>query len=738
MKFWLSMTLIFKIFRKIYRKFKYLILHHQRKRRNKDFYNHQFLKALKETNELSNKIKSVLSNSFFMTTQNIPGAQKEALILNANNICGHKFKLLGSGLKNVSYKTNKMDLLNNCKDAKFLKKEIDSFINKIGIRLPGSLHQKGYKYEPIDWQLDFKSGYRWDNKKWYKHVQYGHKKDVDIKIPWELSRANHFLTLGQAYLITKNEKYTTEFVFQVADWIISNPYQYGANWACTMDVAIRACNWIAGLSFFHNSPLINDRFIFEITKSLYFHGLHIKNNLEKEYFSVKGNHYLSNITGLLYLGILFKDLDFGKKWVSFSITELKKEIDKQVYNDGCNFEASAYYHRLALELLFYPTVLAIKNSSYFKKDNWIESGNKIFGENYIEKLKKMFIFILNSIKYDGKLWQIGDNDNGRVHFFSSQNIQEVCYLLNFAAVFFKDKNFKLNNFDYAYETDFILGKKANSLWKNLSLNSIDKLESKSYKDAGWFILRKNKNFMFISAGQNGQNGFGGHSHNDKLSFTLSIAEEEIFVDSGTFTYTSDLKERNKFRSVYAHNTAVIDFKEQNRFKKNNLFFLYNDTKVKINKWEANTQYDLLDAIHYGYQRLSQPVLHRRQIIFDKKNNLWLIKDHLIGKGSHNIEFLFHLAPQIDHRINPDNFSVEIYLKNKKSVILKLINQNKKNINLYDEDGFVSEGYGQKIKNKNLVFSVNGLIPLDFIFLISESASTKQETLDNLLNLLNYQ
>ena len=46
------------------------------------------------------------------------------------------------------------------------------------------------------------------------------------------------------------------------------------------------------------------------------------------------------------------------------------------------------------------------------------------------------------------------------------------------------------------------------------------LESRSFPDAGWYIMRHEDMYMFIIAGQNGQNGFGGHAHNDKLSFEL--------------------------------------------------------------------------------------------------------------------------------------------------------------------------------------------------------------------------
>jgi len=52
---------------------------------------------------------------------------------------------------------------------------------------PKKLSPKGKGYQSIDWHSDFKSGYNWNQKTFYKLIKYGHKHGVDIKVPWELS-----------------------------------------------------------------------------------------------------------------------------------------------------------------------------------------------------------------------------------------------------------------------------------------------------------------------------------------------------------------------------------------------------------------------------------------------------------------------------------------------------------------------------------------------------------------------
>ncbi len=48
-------------------------------------------------------------------------------------------------------------------------------------------------------------------------------RPTDVKVPWELSRCQHFTTLGQAYWLTGDERYAREFVDEVSDWIARNP-----------------------------------------------------------------------------------------------------------------------------------------------------------------------------------------------------------------------------------------------------------------------------------------------------------------------------------------------------------------------------------------------------------------------------------------------------------------------------------------------------------------------------------
>ncbi|NOX97891.1 MAG: hypothetical protein GXO98_07545, partial [Nitrospirae bacterium] len=490
-----------------------------------------------------------------------------AKINEADLICKHIFDLLGSGSKKLS--------------------------------------PEGPGYQPIDWHSDFKNDFHWNPQTLYSHVRYRNIRGVEVKVPWELSRFQHLNILGQAYTLTKHRKYAEEFSNQIADWIKNNPIGLGVNWRCTMDVAIRAVNWLVTMEYFHNEDTFSQDFLKEFYLSIYEHGKFIRNHLE---YSPKltGNHYLADIAGLFFIAVYCPFFRESKKWQEFTLNELSQEIEKQVYPDGCNFEASVSYHRFVLEMLFYSELLG--------KRAGIE-----FPENYKNKIRKMFEFSLYCVKPNGMAPQIGDNDNGRFLIFCKKPVLEHKYLLTLAAMHYKDSQFKLSEFDFDEEAFWVFGPSGKKSWDDLPYRE-KPLNSKAFPDAGWYIMRDENNYCFISCGPNGQHGNGGHAHNDKLSFELTLNGQDVIVDPGTYVYLPYPEKRNRFRSTAYHNTIAFDNREQSKIS-DNLFSL--PDRVKIIKAELTGTNDKI--IFQGEIQYAD-ITHKRTITRDKKPGTWQITD----------------------------------------------------------------------------------------------------------------
>lgn len=661
-----------------------------------------------------------LSQSSFILSKVTKKSEAEIIEL-ADNICLHKFNILGSGealLSNATNASSPDDCFYQMNNSKKELSQIKKIIKNKGLSILKDKKEYqaimlDYDYKPIDWQLDFKSGYKWQKDMWYKNIKYGEFIGADIKIPWELSRFQHFNILGMAYISTKNEKYFLEYMYQLIDWVENNHPQFGVNWKCNMDVAIRAANWVCGLSFFRYSKLINQEFLFYVIKNLYIHGKHIFNNLENHF--VTSNHYFANISGLIFLAEFFNKSPIGKKWEIFSINELKKETKKQIYSDGVNFEGSTCYHRLVLELLFFPVIYLVKNSGNFSGGNFKIVARQIFGKDLVEKIYKMFNFVLFSLKPNGLMPQIGDNDNGRFLIFGIKELLDMRYLLCLGAIFFKEPKFKIKEFGFINDALWIYGEKGYEVWNKLENNYLKKINSKYFPVGGLFIMRNEDNYLCLSCGPNGQNGNGGHAHNDKLSFELSIKGKDVFIDPGTYCYTPFPEWRNNFRSTSFHNTVEIDNEEQNRFIPGNLFSLKNEAKIEISNIYKKKDYDIIEAIHYGYKRLNKSIIHKRKILFNKIKSFYFFKDEFIGSGNHIFKIYFHISVGGEVKINKNTLisTIDVFGIPK----IRIIPLNKEKLSLEIQESWISPEYGIKRSSSVVRYLKEDTAPTDISFYI---------------------
>lgn len=292
-------------------------------------------------------------------------------------------------------------------------------------------------YDPIDWQIDYKSGYRWSERKWYRNIQYGSVAGADIKVPWELSRLQHLPELAIVCAATRDDKYAKEFANQVLDWIASNPPRFGVNWACTMDVGIRVANLLIAYDCFVSAGVkFEEAFERQFISSVVDHSWHIVENLEWSELR-RSNHYLADICGLLVAAAYLPVSWQTDGWLAFAVQEMMVEADRQFLRDGGHFEASTSYHRLCGEMIAFCAALceslsqtriqglfrADPNAMCFEPRLRASTGmdlernykltGKLLSLEFYATLRRAAHFTRGMTKPDGTVIQIGDNDSGR-------------------------------------------------------------------------------------------------------------------------------------------------------------------------------------------------------------------------------------------------------------------------------------------------------------------------------------
>jgi uncharacterized heparinase superfamily protein len=215
-------------------------------------------------------------------------------------------------------------------------------------------------------------------------------------------------------------------------------------------------------------------------------------------------------------------------------------------------------------------------------------------------------------------------------------------------------------------------------------------QSKAFPHGGLYILRSAEIYLMCVCHRIGVNGVGPHKHNDWLSFELCAGRDPVIIDPGTYCYTGNIEMRRLFRSTAYHNTAVVDGEEQIPIH-NSMFALVNPSgDIQVTDWQSNESLDILTAQHTGYQRLADPVVHQRTFHLDKQKHQVTIEDRFPGKGSHHIEFFFHLDTEITCETGPDK---AFFIKNNRPVMTMQTDQSDTEFTI--SNGWVSRAYHHK-------------------------------------------
>jgi hypothetical protein len=155
-------------------------------------------------------------------------------------------------------------------------------------------------------------------------------------------------------------------------------------------------------------------------------------------------------------------------------------------------------------------------------------------------------------------------------------------------------------------------------------------------------MRADDIYVAVDLGTIGQNGYGGHAHNDTLSFEVFASGQTWIQDPGTYVYTSDYKARNFFRSTAFHNTLIFPNYEQNRFDTLALFRLKNESISRLLSWHVEPG---LDTYMAGKLRRNKnpEITHCRSFFLDRRERALVITDW-VSSMSPTCQAVFHFSP----------------------------------------------------------------------------------------------
>ena len=479
-------------------------------------------------------------------------------------------------------------------------------------------------YAPLDWQLDFKSGFRWRDSDWFGDIRIAPGAGADIKVPWELARMQHLVVLAYVFALTKDVGFAREVRNQILDFIAQNPPGFGANWRIAMEVAIRAANWISAFEILRAADFAFDApFVDVIKASLRDHGRHIVANLER-YPEGRGNHYLADVAGLAFIATWLPREDETDAWRTFAAREIPAEVLRQFNPDGSNFEASVCYHRLASEMAAFALAVLAGSGADMPDLAGVAARLARAGE-----------FLRDLTKPSGRMAQIGDNDSGRFFKFhpalvktegtepEEDSLDGRATLAALARLTGRDDLARdIGNWldaemivRFARGTRFTAEVTRDAARKVRLLDTpLDEggavrdieivvpggnlrqdLRVFAYPDFGVWVFRSRRLFLAVRCGPADRDGRGAHAHNDQLSLELAVDGADWIADPGSYLYTADAHWRNAYRSVAAHATPQWPGREPGRLDLGP-FWLGDDARARCRVFAD----DCFVGEHFGF------------------------------------------------------------------------------------------------------------------------------------------
>lgn len=472
----------------------------------------------------------------------------------------------------------------------------------------------------------------------------------DMELRWQLHRHKWWVPMGQAYKVTKDEKYAVEWTKQYIDWIIKNPYDdpdkenLRFSWR-PLEVSDRLRKQPDMFMLFVDSPAFTPEFLTEFLVNYHKHAEHILAN-----YSEHGNHLLFQAQRMIGAGCFFPEFKRAKTWSDSGVGILNREINLQVFEDGGHYELCPHYHLATINIF----LEALETAD-------INGLRELFPKNYIDKVESM-------IMYYGNLC-FPDYENPC--FSDAKTIHKDEMLRNYRRW---SKVFPENEAIRYWATEGKSGKLPEYL-------------SKGYLNTGTFIFRNSwgddATQMVVKAGPPAF----WHNQPDNGTFELWYKGHNLFPDSGAYIYSGDeeiMKWRRWFRRTDSHNTMTLDNKD------------IDNTDSKTLLWDAEASTPVLVTENQGYEGFS----HRRSIFFvDRK--WFVIVDEAYGPAAGTVNLNYQM-PMGEIVFNTGKMTAATDFKDGSNMILKCFAP--ENTEMAISDGWHSPAYRTKLERKKISFN----------------------------------
>lgn len=472
---------------------------------------------------------------------------------------------------------------------------------------------------PPDWQLDPVSGRRAPLVHWSRVPYLDVTAVGDHKVTWELNRHQWLVTLAQAWCLTRRDAYAAHVAAMLAHWLDTNPPKRGINWASSLELAFRAIAWCWTLRLLSSAQMPDDSLRARLLASLDLQGRHVERYLST-WFS-PNTHLTGEALALLYLGVALPALPCAARWRERGWEILAREAGRQIRDDGVYFEQTTWYQGYTVD--FYLHAIRLRRAA----------GGEV-PESLLHRVRRATDALVAIVRPDGRIPLLGDDDGGRLLPLRPGAVDDFRDTLALAALVFDEPAYKPVDDAPASALAWIASAEECARYDRLTPETT-RAPSQAFPDGGWYVVRDERAELLLDGGPHGSLS-GAHAHADALALVLAVDGRPALADPGAYTYLGP--ERDDFRGTAAHNTVEVDGEHSSLA--GTAFRWERFARSEVLRWFDGGAYVLWEAVHDGYRRLPQPVLHRRIVLW-LRNRYGLVCDILEGSGRYQAVTRFH-------------------------------------------------------------------------------------------------
>jgi len=466
-----------------------------------------------------------------------------------------------------------------------------------------------------DWHRHPETGYLYDSKLHWTKIPDLSPEAGDIKFVWERARFVHIQAIMRYDLHSGLDH--SAWVFEEIDsFIRENPINCGPHYRCSQEISLRVMNWLGAISFYRNSPVLNEERWLVIWQYLYWQVHHVRQNIHFSRISVRNNHAITETLMLYIFGTIFPDAPQASEWKNSGKKWFEEEIAYQIYPDGSYLQFSMNYHRVVVQLLTLGIRFAEKAGERFSRVVYDRAGASL---NFLRFFQD---------EHSGWLPNYGANDGALFFRFSSAHLRDYRPQLEALELALGKKG------KAEYEDGMWFGKSG-----VISENTMSEpLKVQLFPSGGYAGIRQSDSLLFFRCGSHRDRP----SQADNLHMDLWYGGKNILRDSGSYKYNGSAEDVRFFFGTESHNAVMLDGADQ-MLKGPRFVWLHWSQALSLESREEEDAFVLSGEIS-AFGQLADDITQKRTIRVNKNQPEWEVKDTFSGDSGRVKTLLWHPGP----------------------------------------------------------------------------------------------